>query len=202
MLLVAFGLVVGGCSTTGTGGGTSSPANGPPGLGTGGPATSPATSAVAAAGGPTSPSIEGSERSPASADATVAIYLLEGTPEDCKATRAVVRTVASRSPEAALRALLAGPTPDEIALGYSSWFSAATADMLDGVSVAGGVARVSFRDLRPVIPNASSSCGSSALLSALDATLGQFPEVRATRYSILGDEPAFYEWLQRGVPAD
>jgi hypothetical protein len=112
----------------------------------------------------------------------------------------VRRPVASATPESALRALLAGPTAAERALGYSSWFSSATAGALVAVIVADGVARVSFRDLRPIIPNASSSCGSAALLSALDATIGQFPEIRAARYSFLGDEDAFYEWLQREPP--
>ncbi len=141
-----------------------------------------------------------SSAGPTDATATVVIYLVEGSPTDCQATRAAERSVAVASPESAVRALLAGPTPAEVAKGYSSWFSAATAGMLDRVSVIEGVARVSFRDLRPVIPNASSSCGSAALLSALDATLRRFPEIRWTRYSIMGDEAAFYEWLQRGVP--
>lgn len=131
----------------------------------------------------------------------VVIYLVGDASVSCAATHAVERAVTVATPEAALRALLAGPTVAERAAGYSSWFSAATADMLDRVTVGDGVARVSFRDLRPVIPGASSSCGSEALLSALDATLGQFPAMVSTRYSILGDETAFYEWLQMEPPA-
>ena len=90
----------------------------------------------------------------------------------------------------------------ETAAGYRSWFSAATADTLSAFELRDGVARVSFRDLRRIIPNASSSCGSGMLLSALDRTLLQFPQVTRTRYSIEGDEAAFYEWLQRGVPEE
>jgi hypothetical protein len=63
-----------------------------------------------------------------------------------------------------------------------------------------GVARVSLRDLRPLLPGASTSCGSAALLAALDATLAQFPEILRARYSFGGDEAAFYEWLQRAPP--
>jgi hypothetical protein len=151
---------------------------------------------AACTGAPGSPSA-----SPSPAATPVLIYLVEDASQSCAAGRAVERLVAEWTPEAALRALLAGPTDAERAAGYSSWFSAATADMLEGVTVADGVARVSFRDLRPVIPNASSSCGSEALLTALDSTLRQFPEIGSTRYSILGDETAFYEWLQMGPPA-
>ncbi|MFH0750696.1 MAG: hypothetical protein V2B17_02560, partial [Chloroflexota bacterium] len=60
--------------------------------------------------------------------------------------------------------------------------------------------RVSSRDLRRLRPNASSSCGSTALLAALDATLAQLPGIRGARYSFGGDEAAFYEWLQMAAP--
>jgi len=163
-----------------------------------GTSPSPAGPSDATAGG--SASATPTASAAASAWARVLVYFLEDVSVDCVARRAVERTVDSRTPAAALRALLAGPTPDELARGYSSWFSAATADALVAVAVTDGTARVSFRDLRPIIPNASSSCGSEALLSALDATLLQFPEIRSTRYSFLGDEAAFYEWLQRGPP--
>lgn len=175
----------------------------------------PAGSSSAAPGGSPSPASSGTtpggSRSPASsaapaappaesASARVLVYLVGDVSIDCVAKWAVERAVAARTPAAALRALLAGPTADELAGGYSSWFSAATADALVAVTVTDGIARVSFRNLRPIIPNASSSCGSEALLSALDATLRQFPEIRYTRYSFLGDEAAFYEWLQREPP--
>ena len=93
-----------------------------------------------------------------------------------------------------------GPTAEETAAGFSSLFGPATADALLEVVVADGIARVSFRDLRQIIPNASSSCGSAALLGALDATLAQLPGIRGARYSFGGDEAAFYEWLQMAPP--
>jgi hypothetical protein len=52
-----------------------------------------------------------------------------------------------------------------------------------------------------VIPNASTSCGSAALLAQLDHTLLQFPAIDATIYSINGSPEAFYEWLQYEPPA-
>jgi hypothetical protein len=72
--------------------------------------------------------------------------------------------------------------------------------MLRGVRVERGVAYVDFRDLRRVIPNASSSCGSALLLAQLDRTVTQFPTVRRGVYSIAGSRRTFYEWLQLSSP--
>lgn len=98
----------------------------------------------------------------------------------------------------ALEQLLAGPTAAESAAGLHSWFSPATAGMLAGVSITGGRAVVDFHDLRPVIPNASSSAGSRLLLSQLDATVFHFPSVHSAIYRIDGDCEAFSAWLQYG----
>lgn len=100
-----------------------------------------------------------------------------------------------------LQALLEGPTAAEQEQGYWSWFSEETAGMLLSVHLDAGVAEVSFDpELRTVIPNASTSAGSTALLAALDATTLQFPTVDDVVYSFDGDVAAFYEWLQRGPP--
>lgn len=121
--------------------------------------------------------------------------------DPCGNVAPVVREVDGQAdPAAALRELLRGPTPEETAAGFTSPFGAATADALQGVVVANGIARVSFRDLRPLIPSASTSCGTAALLAALDATLAQFPGILGARYSLGGDEAAFYEWLQLAPP--
>lgn len=99
---------------------------------------------------------------------------------------------------AALGQLLAGPTERERADGFASFFSSATAGMLAGVEVRDGAAVVDFHDLRPVIPNASSSAGSQQLLAELDATVFQLASVRSVVYRIEGDCEAFSEWLQYG----
>lgn len=99
----------------------------------------------------------------------------------------------------ALRRLLAGPTAAE-ASETATLFSNATRGMLESVNLRDGVAHVDFADLRSVIPNASTSCGSAGLLAQLDATVFQFPAVIQVRYSIEGSEEAFYHWLQRDVP--
>jgi putative hemolysin len=101
----------------------------------------------------------------------------------------------------ALGVLLAGPTSAQLATGQLSWFSAATADMLQSVVLDEGTADVSFsRELRSKIPNASSSCGSAGLLAQLDATVLQFESVNRVVYRLDGDVAAFYEWLQMEAP--
>jgi hypothetical protein len=131
----------------------------------------------------------------------VRVFFAAGGTDPCGNVVPVVRTVAGPvSAEVALHELLGGPTPAEAAAGYSSLFGPATADALLGVVTVDGIARVSFRDLRSALPNASSACGSAALLGALDATLAQFPGIRGARYSFGGDEAAFYEWLQMAPP--
>ena len=99
--------------------------------------------------------------------------------------------------EAALRALLRGPTAEERAAGATSWFSATTIDALRSVSVdSAGLAVVDFADLRQLIPNAASSAGSALLLHELNGTVFQFPDIAAVEYRIDGSCAAFWEWLQ------
>ena len=142
---------------------------------------------------PTSPS--------ASPAAEARVFFIPGGSDPCGTVAPVVRKVGGPvTPAIALRELLAGPTVEETAAGFTSVFGPPTADALLGVVVVDGIARVSFRDLRRIIPNASSSCGSAALLGALDATLAQLPGIRGARYSFGGDEAAFYEWLQMAPP--
>jgi hypothetical protein len=114
----------------------------------------------------------------------------------------VERTVAAPAVlRGALEELLAGPTSAEADEGYWSFFSSATADQLDDVSLADGTAEVSFSaELPEIIPNASTSAGSAVLLAELDATTTQFETVDEAIYSLEGDVDAFYEWLQLAYP--
>jgi hypothetical protein len=118
----------------------------------------------------------------------------------CSEVFPVNRAVEADDPvTGALEALLAGPTADERAAGYGGWFTPATADALLHVEVTDGTAHVVFRDLRTIIPSASTSCGSSMLLAMLDTTLLQFDGIDATRYA-LADQTAFSAWLQLADP--
>ena len=100
--------------------------------------------------------------------------------------------------QSSLEALLRGPTEAERAAGLGSWFSDATAAMLREVTITDGHAVVDLEDLRPVIPNASTSAGSARLLSQLDGTVFQFVSVRSVEYRLLGSCEEFNEWLQLG----
>jgi spore germination protein GerM len=136
--------------------------------------------------------------------ASVAVFAPRGpATTDCARVLPLRRTVAAPAVlTGALRALLAGPTAAERRRGYGGWFSARTANALRSVRVARGVAWIDLRDLRRLLPNASSSCGSALLLAQLTRTATQFPTVERAIFSLNGDRRAFYDWLQREAPAD
>lgn len=101
--------------------------------------------------------------------------------------------------ETALKDVVRGPTDAERAAGAQSWFSAETADVVNSVTLdTAGHAIVDFKDLRPLIPNASSSAGSEMLLRELNDALFAFPDVRSAEYRISGSCDVFGEWLQYG----
>jgi hypothetical protein len=94
--------------------------------------------------------------------------------------------------------LLAGPTVEEMASGASSIFSDESSGALRTLSLADGYLVVDFRDIRQLLSNASTSCGSQSLLAQLNATAFQFDDVQRVRYEIEGSCDTFSEWLQRG----
>ena len=101
--------------------------------------------------------------------------------------------------ESALRALLEGPTRDEAAAGFTSWFSSQTAQSLNSVAVSDdGRAAVNFADFSALIPNASTSNGSRMLLAELNTTTFQFAEIASVEYRFDGSCDAFWTWLQAG----
>lgn len=101
--------------------------------------------------------------------------------------------------ENALQDVVSGPTDAERAAGAQSWFSAETAGVVNSVTLdTAGHAIVDFKDLRTLIPNASSSAGSEMLLRELNDALFAFPEVRSAEYRINGSCDVFGEWLQYG----
>ncbi len=145
----------------------------------------------------------GPSPSPTQTTATqkVTIFLHSGNPNECAEVTAVDRGIEGEPTlEKAMKALLAGPTEEEKGQGLGGWFDEKAKDVLISSETVDGVAEVDFKDLREVIPNASSSCGSALLLAQLDGTAKQFDEVERTLYSINGDAGTFYEWLQLPVP--
>jgi hypothetical protein len=154
-------------------------------------------------GGPGSQSAEQPEPvpAPATVEVEVEVFFVNDTLGDpCGEVFPVTRTVAADDPvTGALHALLAGPTATEQAEGYGGWFSSDTADALLDAHLDDGTVHVTFADLRELLPDASSSCGASALLTMLDTTLLALDGVTATRYA-LADQTAFYTWLQLDGP--
>lgn len=123
---------------------------------------------------------------------------------DCGRVYGVHRTVPASADVlgASVRELLAGPTAEESAQGYRSWFSAATADALLGTSVVGDTSYVDLADVSNTIPNASTSCGSAALLAQLGTTAQQAAMTPRVLYAFDGQPGPFWAWLQVGCTAD
>ncbi|MDF1597646.1 MAG: GerMN domain-containing protein [Acidimicrobiia bacterium] len=124
----------------------------------------------------------------------VLVYLVGGPDADpnnydCSLVSPVVRLVEPPATLAgAMEALLAGATPDELALGYDSWFSDEVGWTLESAIISDGVARIDFSEDSPFINNASTSCGSFSFLGQLDMTATQFPTVDRAVYWRFGIE--------------
>lgn len=169
----------------------------------------PGTSPTATSGGTTSaPGATTSPPATSSAETmTVGVFFdntdMNPNAQNCSAVFPVDRTVPASDDEAtaALQQLLAGPTPDEAADGYASWFSAATADALLGVRVDGETAYVNLADLRQVIPNAGTSCGSGQFIASMNATTSNATGAAKVLYAFDGDPAAFWEFVQSGCAA-
>lgn len=108
------------------------------------------------------------------------------------------RIDASRDPiVAAFESLFAGPTESEVSAGAASFLSVETIGMVLSATVDDGLLVVDLDDLRSVIPNASTACGSMSLLAQLNTTALRFDNIEGVRYEINGSCDTFAEWLQR-----
>jgi spore germination protein GerM len=139
--------------------------------------------------------ISGRTTTAVASEETVSVFFgVEGS-ADCTELQEFTRTVASSQDpiEGAFAALLGGPLESEEA---SSWFSSATANALRSVALAEGVLTVDLDDISSLISNASSSCGSAALLAQIEATAFQFSEVEEVIVQFEGDCEAFFNFLQ------
>jgi hypothetical protein len=107
-------------------------------------------------------------------------------------------SAASAELRAELETLVAGTSSTPPPSG-TSWFSATTAGALRSATVdSAGHAVVDFNDLRPLIPNASSSAGSAMLIDELNAAVFRQPAVQSVEYRMEGSCALFWEWLQFG----
>jgi hypothetical protein len=128
-----------------------------------------------------------------------------GSDIDCSKVFAVHRTIPA-VPDVAtatMTELFKGTTPGESAQGYTSWFSAATANTLISIKKTGSTAYINLASDVPVlIPNASASCGSAAYLASMGTTAQQATMTRRVLYALNGKPAPFWEWLQRGCGKD
>jgi spore germination protein GerM len=133
---------------------------------------------------------------PGAASQEVQVFFGVDGSSECDEVESYPRLIAADSDpiRGVFDALLAGPLPAET--GAASWFSADTAGAVLSTDLADGVLTVDLADLSGVIPNASSSCGSSALLSQLRATAFQFEEVEMVTFLFEGSCDRFFEFLQ------
>lgn len=87
---------------------------------------------------------------------------------------------------AALNQLLLGVTPAEASAGMQSAFSEYTAGTLRGVTTKSGVATLDFTAGFESTNNFSTTNLSAVVLSQLEATIFQFPEITAIEFEIEG----------------
>ncbi|HEX2058565.1 MAG TPA: GerMN domain-containing protein [Actinomycetota bacterium] len=100
--------------------------------------------------------------------------------------------------QAALRELIAGPTPAERRAGYTSAFGPDTKRLLLRVELRGRRAVVDFRDFRKTHPQWGTSYGGAIFLAQLNATVFQFDRIRSALYRIDRSCRAFWTFLEAG----
>lgn len=135
---------------------------------------------------------------------TVSVYFgntrLNPNTQDCSKVYPVARKIPETTAVArsALNELFKGPSAAEKNQGYTSFFSDKTKDILLDVKIEDKTAYVNLRDIRNIIPNASSSCGSAQLMAEIENTLKQFSTIDKVIIAINGSAKTFYEWIGVG----
>lgn len=122
-----------------------------------------------------------------------------GSNYDCSLVYPVERNIFNITPETALIELFAGPTAAEKSQGYSSFFSEKTKSILKGVKVQNNIAYVNLTDIRKIIPNVSTSCGSKQFTQQIKLTLMRTnSNINDIRFAINSNPQTFYNWIQIG----
>ncbi len=122
---------------------------------------------------------------------------LNPDPMDCQAVFPVERWVPMTLGVAAttLRALFAGPSPEETAAGYRSVFSPASAGLLKCVHIRNGTAYIDLHDLSQALSGATSSCGAAEFQAQVSRSLQHYPSIKHVIYAFEGQPRNFYEWM-------
>jgi hypothetical protein len=95
-----------------------------------------------------------------------------------------------------LEELLKGPTAEEQALGFHSWFSDETAGMLNNVVIEGGTAIIDFANFSSIIPNASTSAGKKVLVSQLSTVVFKHNTAENIVFQFDGSTEDFCYWME------
>jgi|GEM_PF-1889595 len=120
---------------------------------------------------------------------------------DCSKTDWAERKIPTPSnrERAALDLLFQGPTASEKSAGYQDfWITQNNANKLKRVFIKNDIAYLDWEDIRQVIPNASTSCGSASFFAPIQNTLLQLTGITKVIHAINGDPKTFYEWMQMG----
>jgi hypothetical protein len=121
-----------------------------------------------------------------SADEVLVYFTCEPPPADARPVvrRLGVGDVVAARLQFALEELLAGPTPDERELGYSSAFPADSQQLLMGVAVEGGIATIDFADRLTRVGPLNASHARFMLFAMLRPTVLQFDVLDAAELRI------------------
>ncbi|WP_157744870.1 GerMN domain-containing protein [Micromonospora coxensis] len=129
---------------------------------------------------------------PTTGTRTVQLFLLRQRPgQTCPQVVAVTRGVPARAvAKEALRALLDGPTRAERAAGLTSVFDD-DSHRFRYLKLDGPQARADFTDLDGILAPGD-RCEKAKLLEPMRRTLEQFDWIEQARFSVRGDQRAFY----------
>jgi spore germination protein GerM len=112
-------------------------------------------------------------------------------------TRRIPKTQAVA--KAALEELFKGPTEEEKAIGYSSFFWEGTKSILINVKIKKGAAFVNLKgEVIEKLGSATTSCGGKIHDASIEKTLKQFPGVKKIFFAIEGRPADYYDWMQIG----
>jgi hypothetical protein len=101
---------------------------------------------------------------------------------------------------AAVTELLSGPTEQEVEAGFSSAFSSDTARMLRSADTDGSVAVLDFEAGFAGVNNFSTSTLSLIVMSQIEATVFQFPEIMGLDLRLDGERWCGFENVCEGAP--
>ena len=117
--------------------------------------------------------------------------------QDCSKVDVVHRTISKDKDyiEELVRHVVKGPTDEELESGFQEhWIS--DESFLNSVKFENNVVYIDWKDIREMVPNASTSCGSQSFVAPFYNTLMEVQMVSDVVHTIEGSEDIFNEWMQ------